>query len=482
MPKTKRVLLIVIGITCLGYACTNDFDEINANPNTPEQVSPRFLLSNVIWVSADRNTYEQGFRLSNYLAQFAASVEFERVDRYEMGTNADYWNTIFGLLTDIQSMKEVEGTNEAYAAVGDIMRCHLYSQLTDLWGDVPYSETLLANTGEFTPRYDDQESIYTGSEGILAVLEAAVNTLNSTATTVQGDMMFDGDLDQWARFANSLRVRYLLRISNRLTDFSTLQTLVDEDQLMRSNDDNAVIPYLSAAPNQWPMSQAAQGLYQEHRMTQTVDSVLSKWNDPRVAVLYRPTQQSVNEGTPAYRGLANGQSRETISTRAIELNDISLFGTRFRDVPDGADAQLMQYAELQFALAEAAQRGYISGDARAYYERGIAASFDYYGVALPGDYLAQTAVAWSDNPDANLTNILTQKWLSLINVGHEAWFNVRRTGVPRLTPGPDNLNDGRYPVRYLYPESEQATNSENYRAAAERIGGDNINSLNWWEQ
>lgn len=215
-------------------------------------------------------------------------------------------------------------------------------------------------------------------------------------------------------------------------------------------------------------------------MTRTVDSILELWDDPRVAVLYKPTQKSVTEGNPQYKGLLNGQNRETIAAQGIDLNDISLFGFIFRDIPDGVDAQFMQYAELQFALAEAAARGYITGDARTYYEAGIAASFAYWGAALPADYLTRPAVALNGTND--LDRILTQKWLSLINCGHEAWLEVRRTGIPALKPGPDNLNDGRYPVRYLYPESEQATNAANYQAASARMGGDDINSKGWWEK
>lgn len=474
-------LTYLLGLTLLLSSCTQGFEEINANPNEPESIGPQFLLSNVISVAADRNTYEQGHRLANYLAQFAASVEFERIDRYEMGTNSDYWSTLYRLLSDIESMKQAPGSNEAYAAVGDIMRAWIFSQLTDLWGDVPYSEAVQARQGQFTPAFDEQEFIYTDpDEGILAVLAQAATTLESTTATIQGDMMYGNDLDKWVRFANSLRVRYLLRISKRLSDFSELQELADSGKLMRSNADNAVVPYLAAAPNQWPMSQASLGLYQEHRMTRTVDSILSLWDDPRVAVLYKPTQASVNAGNPAFKGLQNGLSRETIAARGINLNDISLFGFVFRDIPDGVDGQFMQYAELQFALAEAAARGYISGDAQAHYEAGIAASFDYWGVDLPADYLSRPSVVLDGSAD--LARILTQKWLSLINNGHEAWFNIRRTGIPAVQPGPDNLNDDQYPVRYLYPESEQATNAANYQAAVQRIGGDNINRPGWWEQ
>lgn len=477
----KKITIAFISLLCLAGACTADFAEINENPNSPENIGPQFLLANVISVIADQNTYNQGFRLANYLAQFAASVEFERIDRYEMGTNSEYWNTIFQLLSDIRSMQEDEASNEAYRAVGDILRSYLFSQLTDMWGDVPYTEALRAKEGQYTPAYDTQEGIYTDANtGILAVLERSATVLENTASTIQGDMMFNNDLDKWMRFANSLRVRYLLRISKRLTDFSELQSLANSGKLMRSNADNAVVPYLSAAPNQFPMSQASLGLYQEHRMTETVDSILTLWDDPRIAVLYKPTQKSINEGNPQFKGLLNGQSRETISARGINLNDISLFGAIFRDVPNGVDAQLMQYAELQFALAEAATRGLISGDAEWYYQNGIAASFDYYDTELPADYFSRPAVDLDGNKDLN--KILTQKWLSLLNNGHEAWFNIRRTGIPVLQAGPDNLNGGRYPVRYLYPESEQATNSANYAEAAARLGGDNINSQGWWEE
>ncbi len=465
----------------LTLSCTEGFEEINTNPNSPESIGPQFLLSNVISVAADENTYSQGFRLANYLAQFAASVEFERIDRYEMGSNAQYWNSNFRLLNDIRSLQNNPASNEAYQAVGDIMKCYLFAQLTDMWGDIPYSQALNATDGVYNPKYDTQEFIYTDPQiGILATLKKASETLANTSTSIQGDMMYNGNLQKWRRFANSLRFRYLLRISKRLTNFSEMQALADSNQLMQSNADNAVVPYLASAPNQWPMSQSALGLYQEHRMTVTVDSVLKAWNDPRQAVLYKPTQSSVTNGNPQFKGLPNGLNRETINSRGINLNDISLFGSIFRDVPNGVNGQFMQYAELQFALAEAVTRGYITGDANAYYEKGIRASFDYYRTAVPADYFSRPTVSLSTGNALN--KILTQKWLALINNGHEAWFNIRRTGIPALKPGPDNLNNDRYPVRYLYPESEQAVNRANYQEAASRMGGDDINSKVWWEK
>ncbi len=463
-------------------ACTDNFEEINENPNAPETVEAQFLLTNIISLAADQNTYYQGFDQSNYFAHFVAAIDFGFLDRYIIGSNSTYWGILNGLVTDIESMKASPSSNEAYEAVGNIMRCFLFSQMTDLWNDVPYSEANRLAEGFDKPRYDTQEQIYTDPEiGVLAVLKEAASTLENTNQVIRGDVMFNNDLEKWVKFANSLQVRYLLRISKRLSDFSELEALVSSGNLMNSNEDNAVVPYLTTAPNQFPFFLSSVGGLVEHVMSETADSVLTLWDDPRIAVLYQPVAKGLANDSVYFRGIQNGQTNETVQELGLGVDDLSIIGSVFRDVPDGADAQFMQYAEVQFALAEARERNYIStGTAQQYYENGIRASFEYYGVEVPADYFSREAIALNGTDD--LTKILTQKWLSLINIGHEAWFNIRRTGIPAIKAGPDAANEGRYPVRYLYPESEQATNAENYQEAVNRIGGDNINSKGWWEK
>ncbi len=479
----NKIQLILIYFLCLYLtSCTEDFDSINDNPNAPQEVSPEFLLTNVIAAETNENTYNQGLRLNNYLAQFNADVEFERIDRYELGSNSGYWNLIYGLLTDLESMKALPGYNEAYDGVAEIMRSYLFSQLTDMWGDIPYTEAVKFNDLNFTPAYDTQESIYTDPEtGILVKLEKAAAQLQNTGESIRGDIMFGNDLTKWVRFANSLQVRFRLRISKRVTDFSKLQQLADDNIIMQSNADNAVVPYLSAAPNQFPLFSASTGIYQGMKMSETVENILKDWDDPRIAVFFKTTPESVLVGNPEFKGLPNGLSTQTISERGIILNDISIMSDRFRVVPDGVDAQIMLYSEVQFALAEAVERDYITGDAEQYYQNGIRAHFDYYGATLPEDYFSRDVITLNGTSLQNLEKILTQKWLSLFMVGHEAWFNIRRTGIPTLVPGQDNFNNDQYPSRYLYPESEQAVNKENYEAAVSRMGGDNVNIKSWWE-
>lgn len=139
----------------------------------------------------------------------------------------------------------------------------------------------------------------------------------------------------------------------------------------------------------------------------------------------------------------------------------------------------MTYAELQFLLAEAAQKGFITANATTYYEEGIKASHAYFGTAVPAGYLASNSVVLNGTND--LQKIMTQKWISNFMNGYEAWIDVRRTGFPQLTIPQDNLNGNRFPVRFRYPATEQAANKTNYEAAVKRIGGDTYDSKGWWE-
>lgn len=476
----KKYIILIIAMGGLWSSCTKDFEDINRNPNGSTTVEPEFLLTNVLTNVSQASTYDQGFRLSNFICQYSSDIEFERIDRYEMGSNSGHWNLLYRNLSDINSMQSVPSTNEAYKAVGDVMKSYIFAQLTDMWGDVPYSEALKAKEGVSTPKYDTQEEIYTGPNGILNTLENAAKILSTTKEKIAGDVMYSGNLLKWEKFANSLQIRYRVQLSKKVKDFAKLQALVNTGKIITNNTDNAVLPYLTAAPNQFPLSQSALGIYNGHRMSATIGNVLNNWGDPRIAVLFKPTSKSVVAGVPAYKGLQNGLTRESIASRGIDLNDVSLFGSIWRDVPNGVDAQYIQASEVLFAMAEAAENKWITGNAKDYYESAIKAHFNYLKVNLPTDYLSKPSIAL--NGTDNLKKILTQKWVSLISNGHEAWFNIRRTGIPALVPGPDNMNDGRFPSRYLYPEGEQATNAENYKAASQRLGGDNINSKVWWEK
>lgn len=469
--------LVILSTVFLAFSCKK-FDEYNVNPNAPESVHPQFLLSNVIAEGADNQAY-WGWHAGALLAQHSANLEFLPVDRYDMGNNEGLWNETYRLLNDLKSIREAEESNEAYQAVADILQAHQAAMLTDLWTNVPYFEAMQGEReGNFTPAFDKQEDIYLKEGGILDLLESAVEVLENTNESIEGDILYNGDLTAWIKFANSLRVRYLVRISAKLDVSQDLQAIVNDGNIFQSNDDNAVLPYLTSSPNQWVIFTEREGRYVDVRMSANAENILTGLDDGRIGRFYKTTKLSEENGNPAYKGIPNGLSRE--SQNNYDLNDVSLMGAFLRDIPDGIQAVFMNYAELQFCLAEAAENGFIAGSAQAYYEEGITASYDYFEVAMPTNYLLLPGVIL--NGTDNLERIMTQKWINSFMNGYEAWIDIRRTGFPSLTIPADNLNGDVYPVRYAYPSTEQAVNGANYSDAVSAIGGDNYNSKGWWEQ
>lgn len=473
MRKLFYILCSVVVLT----ACKKILSSINENPNAPERADPQFLLSNVLYQLA-KNNAEEGWKNGNLLAQFTSNIEFFPIDRYDVGTNTELWNATYRLLNDVNAIETSPGTNEAYKGVALTLKAQLASLLTDLWNDVPYSQAVSGKgEGNFSPKYDKQEEIYTGANGISKNLDRAITILSTTTDNISGDILYKGDLSKWVRFASSLKVRYLMRISKKVNVATELQALVNQNKLFRNNGDNAVIPFLTSAPNQWFLINEREGRYADVRMSKTSENILLPLNDARLGVYFKPTAASVSAGNAVYKGLPNGLSRE--SQNNYNLNDISLVGRLFRDEPQGVNAPMMTYAELQFLLAEAALKNLVSGSATTYYNAGIQASHDYYKVTMPVGYLTRSGVVLNGTDD--FKKIMTQKWISNFLNGYEAWFDIRRTGYPAIPVPKDNFNSDKYPVRFRYPDIEQAANKTNYTEAAAGIGGDNYNSKGWWE-
>lgn len=458
-------------------ACKKNLSEVNQNPNAPETADPQFLLSNVLYQTA-KNNAEEGWKAGNLLSQHTSNIEFFPIDRYDLGTNTELWNATYRLLNDINTIETSPLSNQAYKGVALVMKSVLAALLTDLWNDVPYSQAIKgASEGTFAPAYDKQQDIYTGPNGIIANLDKAVQTLSATTDVISGDILYRGDLSKWLRLANSLKVRYLVRISKKADVSIQLQALVTSNMLLRGNSDNAVIPFLASAPNQWFLINEREGRYADVRMSKTSENILMPLMDARTGIYFKPTVLSVPSGSPAYKGLPNGLSRQ--NQNAYNFNDISLIGKLFRDDAAGVNAQIMTYAELQFLLSEAAQKGYISGSIMNYYNEGIKASHAYYNTTVPASYLTSPNVTLTGTD--NLKKIMTQKWIANFLNGYEAWFDVRRTGFPQLPIPADNLNNNKFPVRFRYPSTEQAANRANYETAVQRIGGDTYDSKSWWE-
>lgn len=478
--KTIKILSIIAVLFMV--SCTDDFEAINSNPNEPETVTADLLLSTTI-SSSMNSLVDQSWDNGNIVAQLTAKINFTDFDRYNWGSESGFWNDMYRNIASVEKMLEISSaeatTNTSYQGIGLIMKSWMYANLTDCWGDVPYSEAIGGETnGNFKPAYDSQESIYTG---ILADLATADQLLAQNQQIFGGDIMFGGDLTSWRKLGNSLRLRYLLRVSGRRDVSADMQQIVNAGILFESNADNAVMTYpASSQVDSWPVSNGRIGGFDEHRMSTTSQAILEQFGDNRINAWFQATDNPDDDPT-LFVGLPNGLSENNASTFNGGASNVSRLNQAFfYDSPNSVEAPLMKYSELQFILAEAAQRGLITGDAETFYNAGVKASLEYWNTGQDvAAYLAQDGVAY----DGTLATIMTQKWLASFLVGMEGWFDFRRTGLPAfIVPGQDNVNNDQVPVRFFYPDNEQTLNGDNYSAAIQALGGsDNINSQGWWE-
>jgi hypothetical protein len=494
-------------------SCDKDFEEINMNPNSPEVVSSDLLLPNVMR-STTNEIAGNAWGIGNVVMQYSAKIQFTNEDRYNWGPEGDPYNNFYNSLRDLNNVIEISGAAQQnnYVGIAKVLKAHLYSFMSDAYGDLPFAEANKAKDGVNYPVFDTQEAIYAG---ILKDLTEANALLGTTAEQVKGDIFFDGDIMRWKKFANSLRLRVLLRLSDRQDPSAAMQAILSnptQNPIFTGNDDQAVLQYLGDVPNQHPLYTNRSGSFDEYRLSENMENKLKMLNDPRLYAYAQPTNASGSGvvGSPNdYQGVPNGLADEEALQYSPSgdptlggSNHISRIGLLWSCSactslanPTGYQATLMSYAELQFILAEARERGFIStGTAADYYKNGIKASMSYYKeryetVNLPqiaeklivsDSYLTQAEVAYTGTSTQKLEKIGTQKWLSLFFTGLEGWYDWRRTGYPDIKPGPAAFIN-TVPVRYMYPSSIQALNGENYTQVIKRQGPDAITTRVWWD-
>jgi hypothetical protein len=500
-------MMLVAGLLTV-TSCEKDFEEINTNPNVPTTVTPNLLLSGVIRNTLN-NQVGEAWGIGNIVVQHTAKIQFVNEDRYLWNEQNGIWNTVYNNMRNLQGVidfaNNAQPVQNNYLGVALVLKSWMFSLATDAYGDVPYSEAIKAKQGIYQPKYDTQESIY---EGILSDLRTANQILGTSAEAISGDLIYgggSGSIIKWRKLANSLRLRYLMRISDKIDTKAEMQEIVSNptaNPIFESNLDNAMLTYLVSAPNQWPLYTTRVGSFDEFRLSKTLGDYLTSTQDPRLAIFARPTENSVAAGTPAIEGIPNGlEDTEALSYNGGPQN-VSRVGLYFAclvcndngpaPVPNAAKSYIMTYSELQFILAEARESNFITvGDAEAYYLNGIESNFNFYRVTVPAeynidldypaDYFTQTEVAYTGSTNEKLRKIGTQKWVALFFNGLESWFDWRRTNIPALLPGQDNLNDNKIPVRFIYPTSEQSLNGTNLSSAISRQGSDNINTRVWWD-
>jgi hypothetical protein len=406
------------------------------------------------------------------------------------------WEFIYG--GQLKNLQEVlkqtgeggfeEGRRPNTREAARILRAFLFMRLADYYGNVPYTEALQGIEGIFTPAYSSGQEIYAAVLTELEQAGAAISASNPDDGFAASDMYFQGDVDQWKRWANSLMLRAAMRMSNK--DASGAANYVTKALsgagVMTSNDDNVWVP-MSETPSLWTNQNGISRAFipgdggQSRVMSKTVIDVLKGANagdvaddDPRLMIftegLNGDADPLVQEGMPngldagtldAYTGITSSQPALLFSVMNLKFLD--------RDEP----YLLMSYSEVELLQAEALERGIgtVPGTAAGHYNAGVKAALQMYtpydasfavSDAAVTTYLALPDIAYAGGA-AGLEQIGTQLWLSKFLNWWDAWADWRRTGYPTLVEVnySGNLTGGKIPTRLLYPTHEVATNSAN---------------------
>ena len=475
----KKINILSAVILFIGLsACNKNFEDINTNPNGLTAVEPGNLLAPALAKSVEYSM-SRSQRLNNELMQVTVNMGDGdgKIFRYEIRANeADYlWNNLYLQLNnfrDIYNLAEKKG-DKSYMGISLICQAWLYSILTDTYGDIPFKNSLQGKTDNVTPEFDTQKDVYIG---ISSALDTANKYLQNAANiSSSSDPIYKGVASSWRKFGNSLHLRLLLRVAhkNDLNAVSKINQMVVEMPnnfpLISSNEESAILRWTGVSPYVSPFATWRPGDWYTPKLTTFFVDNLNEWSDPRIqkwASLY----DGEYAGVPS--GYAIGTNPTGKSALLTSLMVEPLLGN------------ILNYAELQFILAEAAVKGYINKNAQTYYENGIKSAIGLWGLAVPDNYLTGEHIVWDEAADTHekMKLIHQQKYYSLFFTDLQSWFEYRRTGLPELPILSGHLNGGRMPARINYPVYIQSANKENYNSVVQRQGQDDINTLVWWQK
>jgi hypothetical protein len=491
MFRAARVLTLSLAVAGLSAGCDNSqITDVNVNPNSPGTVTPQFLFPSAVTDVVNRaRGGGLDLTLTALWSQHIAMDRFTDEDRYSIRPDNinGYWSGFYaGGLQDLATiLAQTDGTvKPAILAPALVMKSWTFGLMTDIWGDIPYSE---ANKGDpsVPPKYDLQKDIYTG---LFADLKKAGDLLPGTGPTYgAADLIYAADGAKWKRFANSLRLRYAMRLSK--VDAATAQAQAAAAiaaGVFTSNADNALLKWPGDGTNNNPIYTNFVTRDDQHVSRTLVDILKSLYIsttgpdtlfDPRLAIYADPIVSSPTKAR--YVGAPNGLQDD--AAIAIGINNTSRVGAAFRQRT--TSSILMAYSEVLFDQAEAALRGWAPGDPAALYAAGIRASMQQNGIAdaTIASYLASPQVAY--DPANAMQQIALQRWIALYGEGTESYSEWRRTGVPALQAGPAAITVPQVVARRLtYPVSEQSFNSENLKAAVAAQGGADLINRVWWDK
>ena len=518
--KNRSIKIFALGILLASalFSC-KDLTVLNQNPNgiNPLTANPNLVMSTVL-TETGKSFVNLGYQDMAGVMQHTQKDGWSGShNSYEWG-GSQSWASYYDILRNNQYVydRSVSLNWEMHQGISLVIKSMMFGLITDLWGDAPYSAALKGadgGTANTFPVYDSQEAIYTG---ILADLEKA-NTLLSknaveyTSTPGTADVYYQGNPTKWRKLANSLMLRFYMRISSKKPDVAKagiekIMANAVQYPVITAIADDAAMPFAgNSNDDSWPANavyDASASNYRRLKMAATFVNKLLDLKDPRIAVWANKVQiplivdANLPKGTdkiengkrylspdkvagkdvntnPDYVGLPTGliggasYNLSPTAEQAANNPHVSWLNDIYKQAKGPLlKSRMMSAAEVRFILAEAALKGWsVTGDAKTHYDAGIKASMDTWGTtAAYASYMTQKGVAY----DGTLKQIIEQKWISSWTAAQEAWFDYRRTGFPELTVGPSAIRKV-LPVRFYYMLDERNLNKTNTEAAMSKL-------------
>lgn len=508
--KSIKYLLAALAVVGLGTTSCSDFGDVNIDPEHPNQsnMDYQFVFSQVQHqaLGSDWDVWRTGLIYSGQFVQHVSAIEnWSEYNCYAWsdGYASAYWEALYkgsrGAIRDVQTVlqnwKGKVGYENDYQ-MARIMRAYIFQRMTDLYGDIPYSE---AGQPELTyyPKYDTQKAIYTDMLKELDEAQAAL-TDGATAHMAKHDLYMNGNVDKWKKFANSLMLRMAMRLTKVAKTDADAKALLDKyvaiatrdggKYLITDAEDNVMLNHSdgnsaddSAEPYAKIFSQSDPGVF---FLSKTFVDQLKNTSDPRLALIAtvcdnprynnaNPKYETGNSDPALQRGLPSGGYTATQSDDryignakygdvATEFNQLITAADGSKDVEryrshysianrftygnEKSPTMVVTAAETNFLLAEAVVDGLIQGDPKAYYEAGVRAAMKQFAAytsdgaaALYKKYLTDEAVSayltanpFATSKEAQLEQLGTQYWIATFCDEYESYANWRRTGYPKL--------------------------------------------------
>jgi hypothetical protein len=481
MKKLKYLLFLVapLAISISGCDKLKDFGDTNVNPGGVTTPIVGALLTNV---EAGLGGYAAMTRGGLY-AQYFSETQYTDVSLYAL-PQLNFSGEYAGSLMDLQDIINRDISHNQ-SVVARILQQYIFWTLTDRWGDVPYSEALKGNP---TPKFDRQEDIY---KGMISTLAAAVNDFDNTSV-ITGDVIYNGDVDSWKRLANSLRMLMSLQLSDRYpgaNDYAATEfkaALNDPAGYIATNAQNFQIDFPGGNfRNTWFNTYNGRKDFGE---SNTMTSLMANLGDARQTVFGGASElppPSPGWDAPSDKGVPYGWSRGRVEAWTGTNPDWArILRGDYRE--EGDVQYIITAAHVTLARAEAADRGWTSENAATLLVQGVNQSFEQWGLAAPAaSYFTNPNVALTaaQGTGANIRPIAIQRYIAFYPDGLQGWNIWRKTGYPVLTPAEDATNtSGEIPRRYVYGQTEYATNKLAAEEAAKLIaGGDTQDSRVWWD-